>query len=143
MAVGNAVYPLYKQEMIKTTPGQAIGLDGTTTTGTWCQLLNIATYTYSAAHQFFSSLSGIVGTDQEVTTKTFVNGLFKATDVLTWTAVAGGSTISGLVLYRKNAGANTTWPLVLYEDTGVTGFPVTTNGGNVTVTWSGSGIVQF
>jgi hypothetical protein len=45
-----------------------------------------------------------------------------------------------LVVYRKNAGANTTWPLVAFIDTGVTGLPVTSNGGDITVTWNASGI---
>ena len=44
------------------------------------------------------------------------------------------------MIYRKNAGANTTWRLVLYEDTSVTGLPVTPNGGNIVVTWNASGI---
>ena len=47
------------------------------------------------------------------------------------------------MLYRKNAGANTTWPLIAYIDTGVTGLPVTPNGGNITVTWNASGIFKL
>jgi hypothetical protein len=48
--------------------------------------------------------------------------------------------VGALVIYRKNSGANTTWALVLYEDTSVTGLPVTPNGGNIVITWNGSGI---
>jgi hypothetical protein len=58
---------------------------------------------------------------------------------LTYTAVTGVS-IEALVIYRKNSGANTTWRLVLYLDTSVTGLPVTPNGGDITVTWNASGI---
>jgi hypothetical protein len=98
-------------------------------------------YTYSAAHQFYSDLSGIVGTDQRVTTPTVTTGLFDGDD-LTFPTVSGAS-VEALVIYRKNSGANTTWRLVAYIDTGVTGLPVTPNGGNITVTWNASGIIQF
>ena len=44
------------------------------------------------------------------------------------------------MIYRKNAGANTTWRLVLYEDTSVTGLPVTPDDGNIVVTWNAPGM---
>jgi hypothetical protein len=70
-----------------------------------------------------------------------VNGLFDGDDC-TFTAVSG-TIIGAIVIYRKNAGANTTWRLVLYEDTSVTGLPVTPNGGNIVITWNASGIFQL
>ena len=72
-------------------------------------------YTYSASHQFYSSLTNIVGTPQPITTPTVVNGMFDGDDV-TFTAVSG-TVVGAIVIYRQNAGANTTWRLVLYEDT--------------------------
>jgi hypothetical protein len=33
--------------------------------------------------------------------------------------------------------------LFAFFDTGVTGFPVTPNGGNINITWHASGIVQL
>jgi hypothetical protein len=39
-----------------------------------------------------------------------------------------------------DTGTAATSPLVAYIDTGVTGLPVTPNGGNITVTWNASGI---
>jgi len=135
--MANAVYPLYKQELLKSTA--LYNLSGTEgTNGVYCALVDTGTYTYSAAHDFYNDLSGVVGTDQEILTKTQVNGTFDGTD-LTYTSVSGNS-VEALVLYRKNSGANTTWALVLYEDTSVTGLPVTPNGGNITVTWNASGI---
>jgi hypothetical protein len=83
----------------------------------------------------------VVGTDQRVTTPTVTTGLFDGDD-LTFPTVSGAS-VEALVIYRKNSGANTTWRLVAYIDTGVTGLPVTPNGGNITVTWNPSGIIQF
>lgn len=135
--MANAIYPLFKQEILKGTADNLLN-SAEGATGVFCALVDTGLYTYSAAHQFYSSLTGIVGTDQEILTKTQVNGTFDGTD-LTYTAVTGNS-VEALVLYRKNAGANTTWPLIAYIDTGVTGLPVTPNGGNITVTWNASGI---
>lgn len=144
--MANAVYPLWKQDLMSCVPTANLGaasLNGAGATGTMCALVNVATYTYSATHHFYSSLTGLVGTDQELTTqgstKTFANGTLKG-DNLTWTAVASGSTVSGLIIYIKNAGANSTWDLVLYLDTSQSGLPISTNGGNITVTWNASGI---
>lgn len=135
--MANSLYPLWKQELMKGTSNALLN-SAEGTTGVYCALVDTGTYTYSAAHQFYSSLSGVVGTDQEILSKTQTNGTFDGTD-LTFTAVTGNS-VEALVLYRKNAGANTTWPLIAYIDTGVTGLPLTPNGGNATITWNASGI---
>jgi hypothetical protein len=135
--MSNAVYPKYKQSVL-TEADANNGLDGTTTAAPYVALVDTGTYTYSASHQFYSSLSGIVGTDQAITTPTVVSGTFDGDDV-TFTAVSGAS-VEALVIYRHNTGANTTWRLVLFEDTSVTGLPVTPNGGNIVVTWNASGI---
>jgi hypothetical protein len=135
--MANAIYPLFKQEILKATANNALN-SAEGTTGVYAALVDTGAYTYSAAHQFYSSLTGVVGTDQEILTKTQVNGTFDGTD-LTFAAVTGAS-VEAIVLYRKNAGASSTWPLIAYIDTGVTGLPVTPNGGNITVTWNASGI---
>ena len=135
--MANAVYPLFKQELMKGTANNLLNsTEGAT--GVYAALVDTGTYTYSAAHQFYSSLTGIVGTDQEILTKTQASGTFDGTD-LTYAAVTG-ATVEAIVLYRKNAGANTTWPLIAYLDTGVTGLPVTPNGGAISITWNASGI---
>lgn len=138
--MANAVYPLYKQEVLKGTAGTS--LNGSGTTGVYVALVDTGTYTYSAAHQFYSSISaGVVGTPVELTSKTFVNGLFDAADS-TFPTTSGAS-VEALVFYVKNAGANTTWALIAYVDTGATGLPVTPNGGDINVVWNASGIIQF
>jgi len=136
----NAVYPLYKQALIDGAAN--VDLDtNTTQDGVYVALIDTGVYTYSAAHQFYSSLSGIVGTPQRIVNPTITNGLFDGDDV-TFTAVTGNSA-EAYVLYRQNAGADTTWRLVAYVDTGVSGLPVTPNGGNIVVTWDASGIFQL
>ena len=134
--MANAIYPKYKESLLN---GDAdTDINGTAGTGLFAALVDTGTYTYSASHQFYSSLSGIVGTDQQITTPTKTNGTVDG-DNVTYTAVSG-ATVEAIVLYRKNAGANTTWRLVAYIDTSVTGLPVTPNGGDITITWNASGI---
>lgn len=135
--MANALYPKWKEALLQNSADS--DLDGSGTTGVWAALVDTGTYTYSSAHEFYSSLSGVVGTDVEVgATKSYTNGTFDGAD-LTFTSVSGNSA-EAIVLYRKNAGANTTWRLIAYLDTGFTGLPVTPNGGNITVTWNASGI---
>lgn len=137
--MANAIYPIYKKAILDGTSTAA--LTGSGSTGVYVALVDTGTYTYSASHDFYNDLSGIVGTDQEITSITTTGGLIDGGDV-TFTSVSGNS-VEALVIYRKNAGANTTWYLIAYIDTSVTGLPVTPNGGNITITWNASGIVQL
>ena len=138
--MANALYPKWKEALLQNSADS--DLDGTGATGVYVALVDTGTYTYSAAHEFFSSLSGIVGTDQEIgATKTYAAGVFDGADIA-HPSVTGNS-IEALVLYRKNAGANTTWRLIAYIDTGVTGLPVTPNGGNIATAWNASGIFSL
>lgn len=138
--MANAIYPIYKNALM--TAGANTSLDqDDTTNGPYVALVDTGTYTYSAAHDFYNDLSGIVGTDQRIATPTVGSvaaGTFDG-DNVTFSAVTGAS-VEALVIYRHNSGANTTWRLVAYIDTGVTGLPVTPNGGDITVTWNASGI---
>lgn len=135
--MANAIYPKFKEALMGAAANSTLNAaEGTT--GVFAALVDTGTYTYSAAHEFYSSLSGVVGTDQEITTKTISNGTFDG-DNVTYTAVSGNS-CEAIVLYRKNAGANTTWRLIAYIDTSVTGLPVTPNGGDISITWNASGI---
>jgi hypothetical protein len=135
--LANAIYPLYKQSLLAGDTNADLDVD-TATDGPFCCLIDTGTYTYSAAHDFYNDLSGIVGTDQRITAPTVALGVFDGSD-LVYTAVTGNS-VEALGVYRKNSGANTTWRLVMYLDTGVTGLPVTPNGGNINVTQNASGI---
>ncbi len=134
--MANAIYPKYKQSVL-TGDASSDLTQSTANVAPYVAMVSSA-YTYSSSHQFYSSLSGVVGTDQQLTTPTTTSGTFDADDA-TFTAVTG-SAVAALVIYRKNAGANSTWRLVLFEDTSVTGLPVTPNGGNIVITWNASGI---
>jgi len=140
--MANAVYPIWKQNLLQATA--STDLAGTGATGVDCALVDLADYTYSAAHDFLDDIDAlspdpVVGTPGEIgATKTYTNGTFDGADV-TFSSVTG-DTVEALVLYRDNAGASSTKYLVLYLDTSVTGLPVTPNGGDITVTWNASGI---
>lgn len=136
----NAIYPLYKQALLAGDANADLD-NNTTTDGVYVALIDTGVYTYSAAHQFYSSLTGIVGTPQRITSPTVTNGVLDGGDV-TFTAVTGNSA-EALVIYRQNAGANTTWRLVAFIDTGVTGLPVTPNGGDISIQWNASGILAL
>jgi hypothetical protein len=133
--MANAIYPLYKQALLDASANSDLN-DGTVKVA----LVDTGTYTYSAAHDFYDDLSGVVGTPVEITTTTVTTGLFDG-DNVTFTAVSG-NTVEALVIYIDTGVAGTS-RLVAYIDTGVTGLPVTPNGGDITVTWHASGIFQL
>ncbi len=132
--MANALYPKWKEAVMQATSNSSLG--GTVKAA----LVDTGTYTYSASHEFLSSLSGVVGTAQTLGTKTFTGGVFDAADI-TYTAVSGASA-EAIVIYI-DTGSSATSRLVAFIDTGQTGLPVTPNGGDINVTWSGSGIFQL
>lgn len=86
-----------------------------------------------AADEFYDDLSAyVVGTPQALGSKSVTGGAFDAADP-TFVAVAAGDTIEALVIY-KDTGSTATSPLLMYIDT-VTGFPLATNGGDITPQW--------
>lgn len=132
--MANAIYPKYKEVILGAATNTNL------LTGTVKVALVTSGYAYSTAHQFASSLSNKVGTDQTIgATKSVTDGVFDGADV-TFTSVASGSTVNALVIYVDTGTAGTS-PLVAYIDSGIGGtFPVTTNGGDITITWNASGI---
>ncbi|MEY5098058.1 MAG: hypothetical protein RJA36_777 [Pseudomonadota bacterium] len=83
--------------------------------------------------EFWSTISGnLLNTSQTLASKTVTAGVFDAADV-TFTAVTAGSTVKAVVIW-KDTGTPSTSPLLVYIDT-ITGFPLATNGGDITITW--------
>lgn len=70
---------------------------------------------------------------------TVAAGVFDAADT-TFTALTGDASESLIVF--KNTGTDTTCNLIAFWDT-ATGLPLTPNGGDVTVQWNASGILQI
>jgi hypothetical protein len=133
--MANAVYPKYKEAILQSAANSNMS------TGTVkVALVDTGTYTYSAAHEFFSSVSGVVGTPQTIGSKTFTNGVFDGADV-TFPTVSGASA-EALVIYIDTGTAGTS-RLITYQDTGVTGLPVTPNSGDINIVWNASGIFSL
>lgn len=130
--MANALYPKWKEAIIQATSGSSLA--GTLK----AVLIDTADYTYSAAHDFYDDASaGAVGTPGTIGTKTYTNGVLDGADV-TFTAVSGDP-CEAIILFL-DTGTPSTSRLVAYIDTGVTGLPVTPNGGDITITWNASGI---
>lgn len=138
--MANAVYPKCKEKFMNpgtlgTTSGTAVDLIDDTIK---IALVDTDIYTYSSAHEFYSSVStAVVGTPVTMTSKTATDGVFDAADV-TFTSISGNS-IEALVIY-KDTGTAATSSLVAYIDFVASGLPVTPNGGNITVSFNASGI---
>jgi hypothetical protein len=132
--MANAVYPEFKESLLKGD----VDLDTATLAAV---LVDGADYTYSSAHANLSDVpSGARVALVDLTSVTVANGLIDAADAV-FTAVTGDP-CEILILYI-NTGNAATSKLVAYYDTGVTGLPVTPNGGNINITFNASGIVQL
>lgn len=92
-----------------------------------------SSYTYSDAHEFLSDAGTLVGTAVALAGKVITGGVFDADDAA-FGALAPGSTVKALVVFRDTGLASTS-PLLCYYDE-ITGFPFATNGGDVSVPWS-------
>lgn len=132
--MANALYPKWREALMQATANSSLG--GTVKAA----LVDTGTYTYNAAHEFQSSLSGVVGTAQTLGTKTFTDGVFDAANSV-FTAVSG-ATVEAIVIY-VDTGSAATSRLVAYIDTGATGLPVTPNGGDININWNASGIFRL
>ena len=124
--MANALYGLGKEKILS----GAIDL----TTNTIKVRLVKNTYAQNlSTDEFISSVTKVTGTtDQTLTGKSVTLGVFDADDV-TFTAVPAGETSEGVVIY-KDTGVEATSPVLAYIDT-ITGFPLATSGGNITVQW--------
>jgi hypothetical protein len=133
--MANEIYPKFK-EALWNQPANSNASTGTVKVA----LVDTGVYTYSASHEFVSSLSGTVGTAQTIGNKTFTNGVLDG-DNVTFTGVTG-NTIEALVIYIDTGNASTS-RLISYQDTNVTGLPATPIGGDFTITWNASGILAL
>lgn len=134
--MANALYAKGKEKLLSST--NSISLD----TDTMKVALVKNDYVQNlTTDEWYTSISAhVVGTPQTLATKTITNGVFDAADV-TWTAVASGSTFEAVVIYKDTGTAGTS-PLLAYIDT-ITGFPLASNGGDITVQWDNGAFKIF
>lgn len=98
-------------------------------------------YTFDATDKFVSDLTGatLVSTSAALAGKSITDGIADADDV-TFSAVPAGAAITSVVLFQASAVgggadvASSAQRLIAFLD-GITGLPVTPNGGDITVAW--------
>lgn len=102
-------------------------------------LIDSADYVVNlSTHDFYNDVTagGRVATSSNLASKTKTNGTADAADV-TFSAVTGDQS-EALVVWADTT-VESSSRLIVYIDTG-TGFPVTPNGGDITVQWDAAGI---
>lgn len=132
--MANALYAKGKEKMLSATinfPSDTIKA-----------ALVLNTYTQNlATNEFYSDISThVIGTPQTLASKTVTAGVFDADDV-TFSTIASGSTAKCVVLY-KDTGVAGTSPLLAFIDV-ITGFPLATNGGDITIQWDNGAFKIF
>ena len=132
--MANLIYPNFKEAMW-TRPANSDVDAGNVK----CALLDMADYTYDAAHEFLDDVAGsaIVATSGNLGSKTFTDGVFDCADFV-FSAVTGDES-EGL-LYYIDTGVASTSRLICIKDTLVTGWPFTPNGGDANVTVDAAGV---
>ncbi len=125
----SAIYPLFKEKLLQAQ----VDLSAVTVRAV---LIDTGVYTYSAAHEAYDDLTGIVGTESGVLgSKTFADGTFDSADT-TFTSVTGNEA-EAIVLFVDSGTPATDW-LIAFIDSG-TNLPVTPNGGDINITVNASG----
>lgn len=104
-------------------------------------LVDTATYTFSAAHDFLDDIPAVerVAT-AALATKTLVDGVYDAADTVL-TSVTGDQS-EALVLYNHTPATDATRNLICYLDS-YSGLPITPNGQNITIVWPTAGILSL
>jgi len=125
--MANALYTKGKEGLLNAS----FDLDGDTIK------LAIVSSTYTpnlATHDFWDDVNAnTIGVPQTMSGITITNGVFNSSSV-TFTAVAGGSTVRYFVIYKDTGSAATSPLLVLIDTTTGVSLPFSTNGGDITFT---------
>jgi hypothetical protein len=130
--MASAVYPKALEAFLKAD----IDLD---TVAVNAVLLDLATYTYNAAHEFYDDLTGVVGSESgDLASKTMTNGVFDAADI-TFSSVTGVE-VGAVAVFVDRGGVASADNLLSYNEFTS---PVTPNGGDITVQWNASGIFSI
>jgi hypothetical protein len=129
--MGNALYPKFKEQALQGGVNLASG-------NIKAVLVDLADYTYDAAHEFLSDVAagGRVATSGNLASKTFTSGVFDSADP-SFTAATGD--VSEALILFIDTGTPGTSRLIAFYDTGVSGLPVTPNGGNISITVNAAG----
>jgi hypothetical protein len=102
-------------------------------------------YTFSASHDTMESsnvpTADRVGDSVALSNKSVSSAGACDADDTTITNVASSETVGGIIIYKYSTGSSSSDIPICFIDTG-TGFDLSTDGNNVVLTWSGSGIIS-
>lgn len=132
--MANALYDTFKEGLLN----KEFDLDTDIIKAT---LADAADYTFSAAHDFYAGATPDVPVTAKtaespaLTSATIVIGVFDTAD-FTWSAVSTDTAQEQIILWDDSI---TDDRLMAFYDTGMTGMPVTPNGGDINVTVNGAG----
>jgi hypothetical protein len=125
--LANAIYPKYKEQAM----GAGLNL---TSLDVKVVLVDLADYTYSAAHEFLSDVPAAarVATSPNLASKTVTSGVFDAADV-TFATVTGD--VSEALIIYQDTGVAATSRLIIFLDTGIVNIPITPAGVDIPIVW--------
>jgi len=132
--MANALYDTYKEGLLNKEFDMNTDVIKAT-------LIDSGTYTFSAAHDFYAGGTPDVSATSKTAesgalgSPTIVSGVFDTAD-FTWSAVSTDAAMEAIIIWDDTI---TDDRLCAFYDTGMTGMPVTPNGGDINVTVNGSG----
>lgn len=123
--MANAIYDKFRQSRM--TADTNIDLENEDVRIILC---DTGAYTFSQTHDMLDDVAAgsRIAVSGALTGKTVVDGIFDHADV-TFASVAGASCEA--LIYYRHTGVESTSRLIAFIDTGITGLPVTPNGGNI------------
>ena len=130
--MANKLYPKTKKQLLQA------GID-LSAVNVRAMLVDIGAYAYDDAHDFLDDIpaGARIAVSSNLANKAFgEDGSFDSDDP-TFTAVSGAS-IEAIVLY-VHTGTESTSRLIMYQDTDVTGLPLTPDGSDVQITVDAGG----
>jgi hypothetical protein len=132
--MANVVYPKYREACMG---GSGPDL---TSANVKAVLVDLAGYTYNAAHEFLSDIDSAarLAFSENLAGKSITGAVFDADDVAVIDE-GDGETAEAVVVF-VDTGTAATSRLLCYMDTGVTGLPLTLNGVHDELRWHASGI---
>jgi len=132
--MANVIYNSFKQALLEQPANSSLSAGNIKAV-----LIDLADYTFSAGHDFLDDIpvGARVATSGNLGSKTFTNGVFDCADP-SFTTVTGD--VSEAVAFYIDTTVASTSRLIAFFDTGVTGLPVTPNGGDIALQINASGI---
>lgn len=133
--MANALYPRGKQGFISKELNLASGGDTIRAT-----LIDSGAYTYSSSHTTYATdvaAGAKIAVNTSLGSPTVTNGVYDTAD-FTWTAVSGAQS-EAVILWDDTVTTPVADALIAFYDTGLTGMPVTPNGGDINFTVNASG----